>query len=191
MRIALIVFATGVFAGRVAAQSCGSHCGTERWPVKTLTDADAAHVIFTPVTTTVAHLRGLATPPSRPDSARVAPTELTTFRIHGVLVGWKLESSDRDMHLVIADAAHPTRTMIAEVPSTTCDHVCSSGHTTQFRAARAALIAHFGTPTSTFHKFPTPQPITVTGVGFFDFLHGQTGVAPNAVEVHPVLKVAF
>jgi len=27
----------------------------------------------------------------------------------------------------------------------------------------------------------------VTGVAFFDFKHGQTGVAPNAIELHPVL----
>ena len=29
---------------------------------------------------------------------------------------------------------------------------------------------------------------TLTGVGFFDIPHGQTGVAPNAIELHPVLK---
>jgi hypothetical protein len=28
----------------------------------------------------------------------------------------------------------------------------------------------------------------VTGVAFFDFFHGQTGVAPNAIELHPVLR---
>jgi len=27
----------------------------------------------------------------------------------------------------------------------------------------------------------------VTGVAFFDFEHGQTGVAPNAIELHPIL----
>jgi hypothetical protein len=27
----------------------------------------------------------------------------------------------------------------------------------------------------------------VTGVVFFDFDHGQTGVAPNAIELHPIL----
>jgi hypothetical protein len=27
----------------------------------------------------------------------------------------------------------------------------------------------------------------VTGVAFFDFKHGQTGVAPNAIELHPIL----
>jgi hypothetical protein len=30
----------------------------------------------------------------------------------------------------------------------------------------------------------------VTGVALFDFKHGQTGVAPNAIELHPVLDFA-
>ena len=30
----------------------------------------------------------------------------------------------------------------------------------------------------------------ITGVAFFDFLHGQTGVAPNGIELHPVLGFA-
>lgn len=192
MKALPILLGLSLLATRSAAtQTCGSHCGTERWSVKTLTDADVSQVSFTPVTTTVAQLRGLTSPPTRPEHGRVPPAELTTFRVHGVLIGWKLEANDRDMHLVIADLAHPTRTMIAEVPSTTCDHVCSSGHVPQFRAARAALIAQFGLPSSSYHRFSTPQPITVTGVGFFDFLHGQTGVAPNGMELHPVLKVTF
>ncbi len=31
---------------------------------------------------------------------------------------------------------------------------------------------------------------TVTGVGFFDFYHGQRGVAPNDIELHPVIGFA-
>jgi hypothetical protein len=27
----------------------------------------------------------------------------------------------------------------------------------------------------------------VVGVAFWDFKHGQTGVAPNAIELHPIL----
>jgi hypothetical protein len=27
----------------------------------------------------------------------------------------------------------------------------------------------------------------ITGVAFFDCKHGQTGVAPNAIELHPIL----
>ncbi len=29
----------------------------------------------------------------------------------------------------------------------------------------------------------------MSGVAFFDFYHGQTGVAPNAIELHPVLAL--
>jgi len=38
-----------------------------------------------------------------------------------------------------------------------------------------------------------PQtPVTITGVGFFDRVHGQTGVAlKNGIELHPVLAIAF
>jgi hypothetical protein len=32
---------------------------------------------------------------------------------------------------------------------------------------------------------------TLIGVGFFDHLHGQTGVAPNGIELHPVLSIEF
>jgi hypothetical protein len=30
----------------------------------------------------------------------------------------------------------------------------------------------------------------VVCVAFFDFNHGQTGVAPNAIELHPILDFA-
>lgn len=36
-----------------------------------------------------------------------------------------------------------------------------------------------------------PTLATLTGVGFFDRDHGQTGRAPNIVELHPVLKLEF
>lgn len=37
----------------------------------------------------------------------------------------------------------------------------------------------------------TPVAATLTGIGFFDRDHGQTGRAPNIVELHPVLSVTF
>ena len=48
---------------------------------------------------------------------------------------------------------------------------------------------------STVPTFQTALPATrarITGVGFFDKVHGQTGVARlNGIELHPVLKVEF
>jgi hypothetical protein len=33
--------------------------------------------------------------------------------------------------------------------------------------------------------------VQITGVGFFDFPHGQHGAAPNVIELHPVLDIVF
>jgi hypothetical protein len=35
------------------------------------------------------------------------------------------------------------------------------------------------------------EPVTLQGLGFFDFAHGQDGVAPNAIELHPVISIVF
>jgi hypothetical protein len=36
-----------------------------------------------------------------------------------------------------------------------------------------------------------PTQARITGVGFFDRAHGQTGAAPNVIELHPVLRVEW
>ena len=54
-------------------------------------------------------------------------------------------------------------------------------------SARSGLIKACGQP-SFSHFTNLSGRATVTGVGFFDIPHGQTGVAPNAIELHPVLK---
>lgn len=36
-----------------------------------------------------------------------------------------------------------------------------------------------------------PTRARIVGVGFFDRVHGQTGVAPNGIELHPVLGIEF
>ena len=164
----------------------GVQCGVERWPIKTLSDPDAAQVNFTPVQSTVAELRGLAPPPSLPHSSRIAPTELTVFTVTAQLVEMKLEE-DRDIHMVIAEPSDPTATMITEFPDADqCSGAVASAHAQEMRTARTALIAAFGQPSSS--QFTSISgSASVTGVGFFDFLHGQTGVAPNGIELHPVI----
>ena len=52
--------------------------------------------------------------------------------------------------------------------------------------ARASIIRACGIPPSRFFKL-LGGAATISGVGFFDFQHGQRGVAPNAIELHPVL----
>ncbi len=46
-------------------------------------------------------------------------------------------------------------------------------------------------PIPTFMSAVPSTPARVTGVGFFDRMHGQTGVAPNVIELHPILKIEW
>ena len=57
-----------------------------------------------------------------------------------------------------------------------------------FEKARGQFDAKY-TATGSFQT--ANVPVTITGVGFFDFQHGQTGVAPNGIELHAVLDVQF
>jgi hypothetical protein len=44
----------------------------------------------------------------------------------------------------------------------------------------------------TFKTKVTPTPVRITGVGFFDKVHGQMGVSQlNGIELHPVLKIEW
>lgn len=168
----------------------GVDCGVERWPVKTLSDADAASINFTPVAATVAQLRALPAQASHPQASRLAPTELTTFSVTAALVEFKLEA-DKDVHVVIADLDDPAQTMIVEFPDAAdCSGAIGSAHAGEMEAARAALIAAFGQPSSSSFTH-IAGAATFTGVGFFDVLHGQTGVAPNGIELHPVIGFAL
>jgi Fibronectin type III domain len=165
------------------ASSTGS-CGVERWSVKTGTDADAGLVNQSSTTpTTIATMRGYAKPASLPANNRIQPQETTIYSIEATLTEYKRET-DSDYHLVIKDASG--NTMITEVP----DPACASGSTfgTGIQNARDEFNAKF-TPTSTFKL--TNIAVRVRGIGFFDFLHGQTGVAPNGIELHPVLDILF
>jgi hypothetical protein len=173
-----------------ADTSCGPHCGTERWNVKTLTDADHASVHMQPKITSVSWLTSQTAPADLPANNRISPVEIQMYQVEGQLVGFKHET-DRDFHIVIADEGEPTLTMIVEIPDPACADVCASPVLENIRKARQDFVDHCGEPTSGFKRLQRKINVTVTGVGFFDFLHGQTGVADNGVELHPVVKIEF
>jgi hypothetical protein len=163
-----------------------SHCGTERWSIKTGTDPETSLINLTapPALTTVGALTSLTPPNPIPPTHRVRPVETTAYTLSGVLIAFKLEG-DSDYHLVIADG---DRTMIVEIPLPSC----VSPGPDPLRAGIATARQKFQ---ARYQPGPSIQqvnvPVTVTGVGFFDFLHGQYGVAPNAIELHPVVNITF
>ena len=174
----------------------------ERWAVKTAADADAQALTGqSATTTTVAQMRALAVPPQLPPDGRSEGAEKTVWQITATLQTYRREA-DGDYHLVIADDQGST--MIAEIPNPG-DITSPSFFATQIAGAREAFDGHFqitedvSAPTAPAAMEPGggPQfaqisvPVTVTGLGYFDFNHGQLGVAPNAIELHPVINIVF
>lgn len=165
-------------------------CGVERWAVKTLADSEGLDLpTSSPKLTTVAALRVLPAPTrAQLDAAkttRLTMVEITAYEVKVDVVGYKLEA-DEDYHVVIADPGKLSATMIAEIPAPDC---VPNALSAEFAGLRADFDALVGRPTKRYRKLATPVAVTLHGVGFFDFLHGQTGVAPNGVELHPVVGI--
>lgn len=165
-------------------------CGIELQLKKTSADSDWNKVDLTPGVSTIAMLNGLKAPTHAQLLAsaghRFEP-ELHVYTVQGYLAGFKLES-DMDFHIVISDPNDPRATMIVEMVSPAC-------LVTPFKKEAAGLRtsweARFGKATPAFNrkKFESHKiKVEITGVGFFDFLHGQTGVAKNGMELHRVLS---
>jgi hypothetical protein len=170
---ALAIFAAGLsltgaglpLVGPTAsAQPLRAACGVERWTVKTLQDRPR----LLPVRdVTIAYLVSRPAPRSLPVTR--LPFERHIFRVKAAVMLVRPED-DEDTHLVLSDG---TRTMIAESASPSC----TTG-ATRVRRRQMAQARRF---------VRLCRRALVTGVAFFDFRHGQTGVAPNAIELHPVL----
>jgi hypothetical protein len=116
---------------------------------------------------TIAYLVSRPAPSVLP-STRL-PFERHVFQVTAAVILVRHEA-DSDLHLVLSDGQ---RTMIAESPAPACDPAATPTRRLQMERARAQvrLCAR----------------ARMTGVAFFDYFHGQTGVAPNAIELHPVL----
>jgi hypothetical protein len=105
--------------------------------------------------------------------------------VSGVLTVIKKET-DEDYHLVITDPNDNELTMIVESPKPGCAQ--NSVFEQQIADVRSAIDQKFG---AIKQKRRPNIPVTVTGVAFFDLLHGQEGVAANGIELHPILSIEF
>jgi hypothetical protein len=170
----------------------------ERWAVKTGSDADAQELTNqAPTLTTIAQLTALPVPGFLPPDGRSDGAEKTVWQLTATLQAFGREA-DGDYHMVIADEQGST--MIAEIPNPD-DITTPSYFASQISTCRAAFDNHFkatddigepagaGAGTTEFKEVSVP--VSLTGIGYFDFNHGQRGVAVNAIELHPVLNIVF
>lgn len=179
-RSSLAACAAGALAGilllpiGVVAQS---GCGTERWPVKTFADRDAALVDTIATPTSVAELARMPRPdgPFERDQ-RTAPIEVTRFLLRARIARILPEQDDLDVHVVLRDLDIDSITIVSEIPDSSCAPTPTLGHA--YNEARRAL-----------RRVPRDGIVEVVGVGFFDYQHGQSGMAANGIEIHPILMV--
>ncbi|HMA19058.1 MAG TPA: hypothetical protein VKS03_11525 [Thermoanaerobaculia bacterium] len=176
-RIALLAFvAVSLAMIFLALEHQISH---RRWPVKTLADADSARVVRAPVDTTVRFLTSLPKVPGPlPHDRRIAPQELTVYRVRARLVSVH-RMLDGDFHVVIADPDSPQTRMIVEIPAPR--EGLATGLAPSYGKTRRAMQ----------QKGAKGRLVRITGVGFFDYTHWQPGAARNGFELHPVLAVDF
>lgn len=168
------------------------NCGKERWDVKTVSDPAASQIRLTPLDVTVTQLQALKFPLKTwaPHSRRQPPVEFTVYRAQVRLIEYHQEP-DHDFHVVVAEPTDNSKTMIVELPDPACPGASGSPMHATLSAVRQTFVDHYGHPPTgrDFSPVPGHPVVNLTGVGFFDKLHGQRGVAPNGIELHPVLSV--
>jgi hypothetical protein len=158
-------------------------CGVERWQIKNVFDAGAASIDWTAPASSIAAQDSFAQIPVDVFTPRL-DFEKQTVSIPCTIVAFKQED-DSDIHIIMQDPLMDS--MIGEIPSTSCAEVAASHHAADFGAASRWVTDHLGKPSGSFQHVNIH--VTVTGVLFQDFAHGQKGHARNYREIHPVTKI--
>jgi hypothetical protein len=178
----VVVSAAEALSGPPAALTCG----TERWPVKTLSDSDASRVAVSRIEeTTIKALNERAAHCAALPSARTYAEEFEVYELVGRVTYVRLED-DRDYHIAITDPADSRYSLVTEVADIACQGAITSPHRGVLESARNAFLAMLG------GRMPSTlvgATIRVRGVGFYDFDHGQRGRAGNCMELHPVIAI--
>ena len=197
-----------LFSPPAVLAQCG---GTERWAVKVGSDSDASLINFDAAVPISMHdLVRIERPQLPGDNTTRATSERTAYVVDGRLLKFKLESGrsgDQDYHLVITDDTlqfSPSGTgstpvehsVVAEIVNPDCvpGKEGAPGTVSRFQeklaAVRAKFDQRFTNMTGGWNE-AGGIPVRITGVGFFDRPHGQTGRAINGIELHPILEIVF
>ena len=159
--------------------------GNDRWDVKTLSDPDTTGINFNPISTTVSNLITIQPQNTVSTNTPRFGIEFKTYTLQCHIREFKL-SDDGDLHLVLVDLSDTSKTMIGEIPDPVCDAVQQSVRYAQIKQVRK----DFQNTLLTTAQVDPHAIYTIIGVAFYDKVHGQLGVAPTGIEIHPVLYIS-
>lgn len=183
LQILTFTFLTIIF---ISQTSIGQNCGVERWSVKTLSDNDTLKIDFKKLIKSTVHEQVLMAPPIK--KRERLDSETKVYSIDCFIIGYKKEGNDKDIHIIIEDI-NTDETMVIEIPSYECFDIQKTSRYELFKELQEWFSKNIGHPTSKFVYLEKHIPVTITGVGYFDFVHGQKGMAENGREIHPVLSI--
>src|SRR5207249_3427110 len=92
--------------------------------------------------------------------------------------------ADGDYHVALSDGSQTIR---VELPFPACVDAASA-FGCFIAHARAAIDGRLAPGSGTLLPNVT---VTVAGVGYWDVNAGESGAAPNGIELHPVLAICF
>jgi hypothetical protein len=185
--IARALLAGAVLACAALAQGCtgpGACLHGGNWVFKVGTDHDAGKVSLEPVPTTIDALLAFPHVDRPDDGSRIVPVELTTWVVRDVEMRGFQRAPDGDVHMIVAD--EHGHTIIIEVTPPFCTPETSPWRE-QITAVRQVVDDEIPMALLGWRHLV----LSVAGIGYFDYQHGQFGVAENGIELHPVLSICL
>ena len=176
-----------LLAASLLSQGCtgaGVCVHGENWKFKIGVDRQAGDVSLVPTETTIDALRAFPHVDCPADGSRIRPVEVTTWVLRDVEIRAIQRAPDGDVHMVLADANG--RTVIAEATPPFCTAE-NSPWRRQISRVRRLVDREIPMVALGWRTWV----ISLSGVGYLDFLHGQMGAPENGIELHPVLSICF
>ncbi|HYX30884.1 MAG TPA: hypothetical protein VE863_20265 [Pyrinomonadaceae bacterium] len=184
---------TPVLPARGGSPQTKARAPVFRWKVRTGADPDAELVEEKPVQITIEKLAAKHRPADMKDPTKVYPAyqdrraegvERTIYEVEAVIVAHKLQMSG-SYHLDLQ--GETGRTIIAN--SVDPQHVDPGSRWAKQIATVRKEVEERLKPGPVYTG--GSWRVRITGIGFFNQVHGQHGVAPNGIELTPVLSIEW
>jgi hypothetical protein len=158
-------------------------CGSQLRDLKTLSDPGRTLVFVRPRSTTIAAINRRPMPSPTP-GVRTRGFERHVWSVAAQITQYRLEP-DGAIHLILFDAR---AYMIAEMPSPLCLPSTARNRQTLLDV-RKMFESRCGVATPTWRNLGAV--VSISGVGLWDYPHGQRGHARNYAELSPVTGIRF
>jgi hypothetical protein len=184
---------TPVLPARGGGPQLKSRAPAFRWSVRTGSDPDASLVKEKPVRATVEKLAaiprpaGMKTPTERYvayQDGRAEGVERTIYEVEAEIVACKMQISG-SYHLNLKGKTG--QTMIANCVD---PRLVAPGSRWAKEIGRVRIEVEQKLKPGSVYTHGS-WPVRITGIGFFNHVHGQSGVAPNGIELTPVLSIEW